>query len=286
MPTLLARASAAAHRAAWARHRPACPHTRRGLVWRSGGVESPSSDESSSPPPPAPPPTSLHLPPVPEHAPVTGRLYRYLLQHTREPAILTNLRVQTAAWAPGRERNAVSPDQGAFLGWLVGTLGVTRALEVGVFTGYSSTAMALALPPDGLLVACEKDDRPLALARATWEAAGVAGRVDCRVGPAADTLASLLADPAHGPASFDFAFIDADKRGYAAYYEAALALVRVGGVVAIDNVLWYGRVVDTTDESKSTVAVRDLNDALLADPRIAMSIVSVGDGIALCRRLA
>ena len=105
-------------------------------------------------------------------------------------------------------------------------------------------------------------------------------------GPAADTLASLLADPAHGPASFDFAFIDADKRGYAAYYEAALALVRVGGVVAIDNVLWYGRVVDTTDESKSTVAVRDLNDALLADPRIAMSIVSVGDGIALCRRLA
>ena len=104
--------------------------------------------------------------------------------------------------------------------------------------------------------------------------------------PPTSALPPLGAAPHHGPASFDFAFIDADKRGYAAYYEAALALVRVGGVVAIDNVLWYGRVVDTTDESKSTVAVRDLNDALLADPRIAMSIVSVGDGIALCRRLA
>ena len=99
---------------------------------------------------------------------MVGRLYRYLLQHTREPPVLTNLRTQTAAWAPGRERNAVSPDQGAFLRWLVGTLGATRVLEVGVFTGYSSTAMALALPAHGLLVACEKDERPLELARAAW----------------------------------------------------------------------------------------------------------------------
>ena len=113
----------------------------------------------------------------------------------------------------------------------------------------------------------------------------MADRVDCRVGPAGETLSSLLADPAHGPSSFDFAFIDADKRGYAAYYEAALRLVRVGGVVAIDNVLWYGRVVDPADDSKSTLAVRELNATLLTDPRIELSTVSVGDGIALCRRV-
>ena len=237
------------------------------------------------PPPPPAAAAARHAPPVPEHAPVTGRLYEYLLHHTREPAVLTNLRSQTAAFAPGRERNAVSPDQGAFLGWLVGALGVRRAVEVGVFTGYSSTAMALALPADGLLVACEKDDRPLALARAAWAAAGVDAKIDARVGPAGETLDALLADPAAGPASFDFAFIDADKRGYAAYFEQCLRLVRVGGVVAVDNVLWYGRVADPADTSPATAAVRTLNAALLADPRIDLSTVSVGDGIALCRRL-
>jgi len=248
-----------------------------------GGDDGPPATGDGGAPTPHPP--APLTPRVPEHAPVTGRLYRYLLEHTREPPVLANLRTQTAAFAPGRERNAVSPDQGAFLGWLVRALGVRAALEVGVFTGYSSTAIAAALPPDGRLVACEKDERPLALARSAWEAAGVAGRVDCRVGLAGDTLAELLADPAHGPASFDFAFIDADKRGYAAYYEACLQLVRPGGVIAIDNVLWYGRVVDPDDASPATAAVRALNDALLTDPRIDVSTVSVGDGMALCRRL-
>jgi len=283
MPPLPALARTCATRACLARR---LPHPPRRILACAGAVGRDESSTSEGPASVAPsPPASRHAPHVPEHAPVTGRLYRYLLEHTREPAVLTNLRTQTSAFAPGRERNAVSPDQGAFLGWLVGTLGVGRAVEVGVFTGYSSTAMALALPATGLLVACEKDDRPLALARAAWEAAGVSGKIDCRVGPAGETLSSLLADPAHGPASFDFAFIDADKRGYAGYYEQCLRLVRVGGVVAIDNVLWYGRVVDAADTSASTGAVRALNAALLVDPRIELSTVSVGDGIALCRRL-
>jgi O-methyltransferase len=261
---------------------------RRAVATRAagggGGGDSTPTGDASPPPPPPHPPAPL-TPRVPEHAPVTGRLYRYLLEHTREAPALARLRAETAVFAPGRERNAVSPDQGAFLGWLVGALGVRTALEVGVFTGYSSTAIAAALPADGKLVACEKDERPLVLARSAWEAAGVAGRVDCRVGPAADTLAALLSNPAHGPGSFDFAFIDADKRGYAGYYESCLQLVRVGGVVAIDNVLWYGRVTDPDDATPATAAVRELNDSLLADPRIDLSTVSVGDGIALCRRL-
>lgn len=256
---------------------------RKGVASRATGPDDDGAASLPAPPPPHPP--SPLTPRVPEHAPVTGRLYRYLLEHTREAPYLAALRAETAVFAPGRERNAVSPDQGAFLGWLVRSLGVEKALEVGVFTGYSSTVVAASLPPGGRLVACEKDDRPLALARSAWAAAGVADRVDCRVGPAGDTLASLLADPAWGPGSFDFAFIDADKRGYKAYFESCLQLVRVGGVVAVDNVLWYGRVVDPDDSAAATLAVRELNDFLLKDPRIDLSTVSVGDGIALCRRL-
>ena len=131
-------------------------------------------------------------------------------------------------------------------------------------------------------MACEKDDAPLALARAAWEAAGVAGRIDVRLGPAADTLAALLAAGQEG--SFDFAFIDADKRGYAGYFETCLRLVRPGGVIAIDNVLWYGAVADEGDTGKATLALRQLNDALLVDERIDLSVLPVGDGVALCRR--
>jgi predicted O-methyltransferase YrrM len=177
----------------------------------------------------------------------------------------------------------VSVDTGALLAWLVGATCARRAVEVGVFTGYSSTALAAALPPDGTLLALEKDERPLALARAAWAAAGVADRVDARVGDARETLASLLADPAsHG--AYDFAFIDADKRGYDAYYEACLQLVRRGGVVAIDNLLWYGRVADAADASPATEAVRALNAKLVADERIEFVLAPVGDGVGLCRK--
>ena len=175
----------------------------------------------------------------------------------------------------------MSVDTGALLGMLVRLSRATRAIEVGIFTGYSSTAIAAALPPGGTLVACEKDERPLQLARAAWEEAGVADRMDLRVGDAHATLAALLAEP-NQAASYDFAFIDADKRGYAAHYEACLMLVKRGGVVAIDNLLWYGRVADATDTTPATVAVRDLNAALVADERIDFVLVPVGDGVGLC----
>ena len=271
-----------------------------------------ASGASGAPPSPPPPGTNVTAPQL-----MTDGLYAYLLAHTRESdvrereretikgwtretkennrqppsppppfffsKVLRRLRADTAAHAPGRDRNMVSVDTGALLGWLVRALGATRAVEVGVFTGYSSTAIAAALPPHGTLVALEKDEKPLALARAAWEAAGVSGRVDARVGDARDALAALLADPA-AHASFDFAFIDADKRGYDAYYEACLQLVRLGGVIAIDNLLWYGRVADAGDASRATQAVRAMNDKLANDDRIDFVLAPVGDGVGLCRK--
>ena len=177
----------------------------------------------------------------------------------------------------------VSVDTGALLGWVVGVLGARRAVEVGVFTGYSSTAIAAALPAGGTLVALEKDERPLALARAAWAAAGVADRVDLRVGDASAALAALEADPASRGA-YDFAFIDADKRGYDAYYEACLRLVRPGGVIAVDNLLWYGRVADAGDATPATQAVRDMAAKLAGDDRIDFVLAPVGDGVGLCRK--
>jgi predicted O-methyltransferase YrrM len=199
------------------------------------------------------------------------------------PQALRRLRADTAAAHPGRERNMVSVEQGAFLGWLVGVVGAARAVEVGVFTGYSATCIAAALPAHGTLVALEKDEAPLVLARQAWADAGVAARVDVRVGDAAASLAALLADPG-APGSYDFAFIDADKRGYGGYFEQCLALVRPGGVIAVDNLLWYGRVADPADASKATLAVREVNDMLVKDERIDFSLVPVGDGIGLCRK--
>jgi predicted O-methyltransferase YrrM len=158
--------------------------------------------------------------------------YGYLLAHTREPAALRALREETAGL--GGANMQVSPEQGAFLGLLAELIGARRALEVGVYTGYSSTAVALALPPDGRLVAMDRDERTMAVARRAWDAAGVRGRIEERLAPAADSLAAVLARD--GPASYDLAFIDADKRGYDAYYEACLTLLRPGGLLAVDNV--------------------------------------------------
>ncbi|KAL4446674.1 hypothetical protein ABPG77_007918 [Micractinium sp. CCAP 211/92] len=209
------------------------------------------------------------------------RLYGYLLEHTREPPVLASLRAATAEQFPTGARMQISPEQGAFMGWLVGTLGAKRIIEVGTFTGYSSIAMALALPPGSTLLACDRDPRAMVLAREYWGTAGVADKIDERLGPASETLDSLLADPSQH-ASYDFAFIDADKKGYRAYYEQLLRLVRPGGVIAVDNVLWYGKVADPEVADKNTEALRELNAFLLRDERVAFSLVPVGDGIALC----
>ncbi|KAJ9522099.1 hypothetical protein QJQ45_005183 [Haematococcus lacustris] len=179
-------------------------------------------------------------------------------------------------------RMQITPEQGCLLGLLVELTGARRAVEVGVFTGYSSISIAQALPEDGHLLALDVDERTMAVARKYWELAGVAHKVEGVVGPAAMSLQDAL--QREGPNSYDFAFIDADKQGYDTYYEILLRLVRPGGLIVIDNVLWYGRVADPEETDKATMALKALNHKLLHDPRISLSIVPVGDGVALCRR--
>jgi caffeoyl-CoA O-methyltransferase len=176
----------------------------------------------------------------------------------------------------------VSPEQGQFMALLVRLLGARRCLEVGTFTGYSALACALALPPDGRLVTLDISAEWTAVARRHWLDAGVADRIDLRLGPAAGSLAALLAEGAAD--SFDFAFVDADKTGYDAYYELALQLVRPGGLIAFDNVLWSGRVADPNAQDADTTALRALNRKLHADARVDLSMLPIGDGLTLARR--
>ncbi|KAK9808865.1 hypothetical protein WJX72_005422 [[Myrmecia] bisecta] len=213
-----------------------------------------------------------------------SRLYPYLLAHTREPKVLQRLRAETVKQVPRGAHMLISPEQGQFMAWLVETLGATRIIELGIFTGYSALAMALAIPASGTLVACEKDPAPLELAKRYWKEAEVDSKIDLRVGAALDSLHALL-EEGHAD-SFDFAFVDANKRQYWEYYELLLQLVRPGGVIAVDNVLFYGRVADPEEISKATVAIREFNDRIMDDDRITLSIAPIGDGIALCTRRA
>jgi caffeoyl-CoA O-methyltransferase len=211
------------------------------------------------------------------------RLHAYLLSASlREPVVLRKLREETSHHTLSRMQ--ISPEQGQLMAWLVETLGVRRILEIGVFTGYSSTAMALCLPPDGRLVACEKSEEYTRIARRYWNEAGVEDRIDLRLGDAMTTLSALLSEGGGG--TFDLAFVDADKESYPAYYDACLQLVRVGGVVLFDNVLWSGRVADPDDTTAATEAIRALNERCRQDARVASSLVPIGDGLMLLRRRA
>lgn len=213
--------------------------------------------------------------------PLDDRLYEYLLRTTlREPKVLSDIRQETAKLqARGMQ---VAPEQAQFMRLLVESLGVRRAIEVGVFTGYSSTAVALSLPDDGLLVACDVSEEWTRTARKYWREAGVERLIELRLGPALDTLDELLREGS--ACSFDFAFVDADKENYLGYYERCLALVRTGGLIAFDNVLWDGRVADPRDQSESTQAIRLLNDKLHGDERVTISLVPIGDGMMLARK--
>lgn len=208
-------------------------------------------------------------------------IYDYLLAHSlREPPILRQLRQETAQHPMGQMQ--ISPEQGQFMALLVQMIGAKRTLEVGVFTGYSALAIARVLPPQGQLVACDVSEAYTAIARRYWQEAGVADKIQLHLGPAAETLAALLADQQQ--ATFDFAFIDADKSGYDTYYEQALALVRPGGVIAIDNVLWSGRVADATVTDSRTQKIRALNAKLHQDERVDISLVPIADGLTLARK--
>lgn len=209
------------------------------------------------------------------------RLYDYLCAVSlREPALLVELRAETAALQEARMQ--IAPEQGQFMAMLVRLLNAREILEIGTFTGYSALAMALALPPDGRIVACDVSAEWTAIASRYWREAGVAERIELRLAPATETLEALLADGHED--RFDFAFIDADKTGYRAYYEACLRLVRPGGLIAVDNTLWNGRVADDSVQDADTCAIRAFNAALHDDVRVDVSLVPIGDGLTLARR--
>lgn len=205
-------------------------------------------------------------------------LYDYLKSVSlREHPVSEALRHRTATYPMGEMQ--IAPEQGQFMALLVKLAQVQKALELGVFTGYSTLAVALALPPDGRLVACDVSEEHTAIAREFWAKAGVSHKIDLRIGPALDTLQLLVA--AEETNTFDFAFIDADKANYDAYYEQVLQLVRPGGLIAIDNVLWSGRVADATITDSRTQRMRDFNQKLYEDARIDLSLVPIADGLTL-----
>jgi predicted O-methyltransferase YrrM len=199
----------------------------------------------------------------------------------REHPVLTRLREETQRMQ--RASMQVAPEEGALLAMLVRLLDARRVLEIGTFTGYSSTAMALAMGEGGRIVCCDLSTDWTDIARQAWTDAGVADRVDLRIGPAVETMDALLDEGAES--GFDLAFIDADKPSYDAYYEGCLRLVRTGGVIAIDNTLWSGRVADPSVHDESTDAIRALNAKIAADERVEPVIVPVGDGLTLARRI-
>ena len=209
------------------------------------------------------------------------RLYAYLCRKTlREPELMARLRAETSRLPRGSMQ--ISPEQGQLMGLLVRLIGARRALEIGTFTGYSALAVAQALPADGKLVCCDVNEEWTRIARRYWGEAGVADRIELRLGPAAATLAALRA--AGEDASFDFAFIDADKESYDLYYEQCLKLVRPGGLIAIDNALWHGWVADPAHRDADTIAIRALNRKVRDDARVDMVLVPIGDGLLLARR--
>jgi caffeoyl-CoA O-methyltransferase len=212
---------------------------------------------------------------------LTDSLYDYLVAHSvREPPILARLREATRALPHAMMQ--IGAEQGQFMALLVKLIAARRCIEVGTFTGYSSLAVALALPADATLVTCDIDRETSAIAQQFWREAGVAARIELRLQPALKSLQELLA--AGGAGSFDFAFIDADKTGYRAYYDKLLELVRPGGLIAVDNTLWDGEVANPSSNDADTVALRAFNDHVHHDERVDLSLVPIGDGLTLLRK--
>jgi predicted O-methyltransferase YrrM len=210
---------------------------------------------------------------------LTDAVERYVDAHTRETPLAAELRKETMRRPDGQMMTP--PDVAAMLAFLARTVGAKRAIEVGTFTGYGSLAIASALPEDGKLICCDISEKWTAIGKRYWQRAGVAARIDLRLAPATETLAKLAASEA---GRFDFAFIDADKGGYDAYYELCLTLMRPGGVIALDNMLWYGAVADRRVKDADTKALRALNDKIAKDERVDACLLTVGDGVMVARK--
>ncbi len=212
---------------------------------------------------------------------LTDPLYQYLLNASlRESDVLKDLRAETAKLPSANMQ--IAPEQGQFMALLVLMLNARRIIEVGVFTGYSSLVMAMALPPDGQLVACDINPDYTDIARQYWQRAGVVKKIDLRLAPGKETLRQLLDQGEAG--QFDLAFIDADKTGYLEYYELCLKLLRTGGLILVDNVLWNGSVIDESIRDEDTAAIRTFNETLKSDQRVDISLLPVADGLTLARK--
>lgn len=212
---------------------------------------------------------------------LSDALQGYLIDSVfTEPGPLERLREETAR-LPGAGMQ-ISPEQGRFMAWLVRLMGARRCLELGVFTGYSSLSVALALPEGGSLVACDTNSEWSSIARRYWAEASVQSKVELLLGPAVQSMDNLLARGEAG--TFDFVFVDADKQNYPVYYERGLTLLREGGVLLFDNALWGGRVADPQDRGEDTVAIRAINQKAKSDSRVDACLVPIGDGLLLLRK--
>ncbi|HVN39045.1 MAG TPA: O-methyltransferase [Myxococcota bacterium] len=210
---------------------------------------------------------------------VSPELHAYLVEHGTPPDAVQRELIEETTRLGGVSRMQVAPEQGAFLTLFTRAIGARRALEVGTFTGYSSLCIARGLAAGGRLITCDTSDDWTKIARRYWEKAGVADRIELRLGPGADSLRALPAEPA-----FDLGFIDADKPGYPVYYEEILARLRPGGVILVDNVLWSGRVADPSAQDDMTNAIRRFNDQVAADPRVECVMVPISDGLTVLRK--
>jgi predicted O-methyltransferase YrrM len=213
---------------------------------------------------------------------ITDKLYEYLLSVSlRETEVLKKLRLETAKHPQGRMQ--ISPEQGQFMGLLIKLMGAVKTLEIGVFTGYSSLSVALALPQEGKLIACDASVDFTSIAQRYWKEAGIDHKIELKIAPALETLQAMLES---GQAeSFDFVFIDADKKNYPNYYELSLQLLRTGGLIAVDNTLWGGEVANENATDSNTKALQAFNTKLSQDTRIDLSLIPIGDGLTLARKV-
>ena len=216
-------------------------------------------------------PKSFHL---------SAEIHRYLVDHGSPPDALQRELIEETSKLGGISMMQIAPEQGAFMTLLARAIGARRAIEIGTFTGYSALCLARGLPEDGSLVACDVSEEWTSIGARYWEKAGVAARIDLRIGPALETLASLPE-----ARSFDLAFIDADKTNYLAYYEELLKRVRPGGLILVDNVLWMGRVIDPEADDDNSLAIRAFNDRIRDDKRVEAVMLPISDGLTLIRVL-